>query len=247
MEKVEDGVKTIRGASMGEKPLAVLIPGLDGTGLLFFRQVETLERRYRVRPWRFGPGPSFDYADLVKEVGAQLSAEPAGSVSLVGESFGGTIALQAALAFPERIRRLVLINTFPYYRGRVRIALALRLAPFLTRRGARSIKNWIVERTLTAEGIQPGDIARYNECIRQVDLEAYCRRLELIREVDLRRRLKEIKVPTMIFASGRDKIVPSVREARMMASLIPDSRLYEFPRAGHGLLLTPGFLLSDYL
>jgi pimeloyl-ACP methyl ester carboxylesterase len=231
----------------GEKPLAVLIPGLDGTGLLYFRQVDTLAPRYRVRPWRFGTGSRFDYPDLVEEIGAEISEEPPGSAVVVGESFGGTIAIQVALAFPDRLRRLVLVNTFPHYRGRVRIVLARKLAPFLPFRGVRRIKNWIVERTLIAEGILKEDLVRYNECIRQVDLNAYCRRLELIRQVDLRPRLKEIAVPTLIFASGRDKIVPSVREARAMAALIPGSRLYEFPRAGHGLLLTPGFLLSDYV
>jgi len=231
----------------GEKPLAVLIPGLDGTGLLFYRQADRLSQRYRVRPWRFGPGSCFDYPDLVEEIGAEISEEPPGSAVVVGESFGGTIAIQVALAFPDRLRRLVLVNTFPYYRGRARIVLARKLAPLLPLRGVRWIKNWVVERILVGEGILGEDLARYNECIRQVDPAAYCRRLELIRQVDLRPRLKEIAVPTLIFASGRDKLVPSIREARAMAALIPDSRLHEFPLAGHGLLLTPGFHLSDYV
>jgi pimeloyl-ACP methyl ester carboxylesterase len=230
-----------------EKPLAVLIPGLDGTGRLFYRQIDAMSMRYRVHAWRFGPGRRFRYSDLVAEIGAEMATEPPKSVLVAGESFGGTIALQVALAFPDQMNRLVLINTFPYYRGRVRITLARRLAPYLSRRGVRQIKNWIVDRTLRAEGILEDDLARYCEIIRLVDLAAYCRRLELAREVDLRERLREIVVPTLIFASGRDKVVPSIREGRCMASVIPVSRLYEFPRAGHGLLLTPGFQLADYL
>jgi pimeloyl-ACP methyl ester carboxylesterase len=60
-------------------------------------------------------------------------------------------------------------------------------------------------------------------------------------------RLSEIKVPTLLFASGRDKLVPSAQEGRFMAARIPNSKLYEFPRAGHALLLTPGFRLADYI
>ncbi|MBP1595872.1 MAG: hypothetical protein H6Q05_1249, partial [Acidobacteria bacterium] len=44
------------------KPLALLIPGLDGTGRLFYRQIEALVRRYRVLAWDFGAGADFDLA-----------------------------------------------------------------------------------------------------------------------------------------------------------------------------------------
>jgi pimeloyl-ACP methyl ester carboxylesterase len=69
----------------------------------------------------------------------------------------------------------------------------------------------------------------------------------LARDVDLRAKLTLVSVPTLLFASGRDKIVPSIEEARFMSTRIPDARLYEFPQAGHALLLTPGFVLADYL
>ena len=32
-----------------------------------------------------------------------------------------------------------------------------------------------------------------------------------------------------------------------MRSQIPQAELYEFPNAGHALLLTPGFVLAEYL
>jgi hypothetical protein len=32
-----------------------------------------------------------------------------------------------------------------------------------------------------------------------------------------------------------------------MASKIPNAEVHEFPRAGHALLLTPGFSLAAYL
>ena len=63
----------------------------------------------------------------------------------------------------------------------------------------------------------------------------------------MRARLGEIRARTLLFASGRDKIVPSLAEARFMASRIPRAELHEFPRAGHALLLTPEFFLADYL
>ena len=108
-------------------------------------------------------------------------------------------------------------------------------------------KNFIVERELISEGIPAEDRIRYHEIVKLVCLAAYRRRLELVREVNLLDGLGEIRVPTLLFASGRDRLVPATAEGRLMASRIPHSTLYEFPRAGHALLLNPGFHLADYL
>jgi len=229
------------------KPLALLIPGLDGTGLLFYRQVEALSARYRIRAWNFRRRSRFDFPGLVEELREGTEGEEPKSILVVGESFGGPIALHYVLALPERVRSLALINAFPYYRGRRRIRLICALAPLLRWSAARGVKNWLVDRTLAFEGILPGDRARYRRIVQQIDQHAYRQRLELVKQVDLRAELEKITVPTILFASGRDKIVAAVREARGMASIIPHAKLHEFPRAGHALLLTPGFSLADYL
>ena len=229
------------------RALALLIPGLDGTGRLYYRQIERLEERYRVLAWNFGPGGAFDHAKLVAALAEATSAEPAGSVLVVGESFGGTVAIAFALAHPDRVRTLALVNAFPRYRRRLRIGLACRLSPLLAWARARALKDRIVTRTLERESIAPEDRRRYLEVVRGVDRAGYCRRLELVRDVDLRGRLGEIRARTVLFASGRDRLVPSLEEARFMAARIAGAELHEFPDAGHALLLTPGFFLADYL
>ncbi|NWG12290.1 MAG: alpha/beta hydrolase [Acidobacteria bacterium] len=229
------------------KPLALLVPGLDGTGRFFDNHVTALATRYRVRAWEFRRRGSFDFDDLVDELAEGTAGEDPASVSIVGESFGGPVAIRFVLAYPERVRTLVLINTFARYRSRVRIRLACRLVPALGWPIVRGLKDMIADRILAAEGIPPRERRHYHATVRMIDPAAYRRRLELVRTVDLVDRLSEIKVPTAILAAGRDKIVPSVVEGRFMASRIPNARLYEFPRAGHALLLTPGFSLANYM
>jgi len=229
------------------KSLALLIPGLDGTGLLYCRQIEKLEGRFRPLPWSFRERSAFDLEDLVAELGEGTASEPAGSIAVVGESFGGPIAILYALAYPGRVKKLILINAFPYYRRRLRIGLACLLVPLLRRKICRRVKDLVAEWILRREGIRKPDIDLYHDIVRRVHLPAFRRRLQLVRQLDLRHRLREIAAPTILLAAGRDKLVPSVHEARYMAGRIPRAIVHEFPRAGHALLLTPGFRLADYL
>ena len=233
--------------STDRKPLALLIPGLDGTGKFYERHVAALAARYRVLAWEYRRCESFDFSDLVDELGAATRAEESGSVAVVGESFGGTVAMHYVLSYAERVRTLILINTFPSYRRQLRIRLACRLVPLLRLRGFSAVKDYIVDRTLKSEGIPETGRRRYHEIVRLVHMPAYRRRLELVRDAALRSRLGEIRVPTLILAAGRDKVVPSVAEAHYMAKHIPQTRVVVLPHAGHALLLTPGFSLADYL
>jgi pimeloyl-ACP methyl ester carboxylesterase len=228
-------------------PLALLIPGLDGTGRLFYRQLEALGARYRVCPWSYGPETDFDLHDLARKLGEATAEEKPGSILVVGESFGGLVALDYVLRYPERVQRLVLENAFPYYRRRLRVRLAHALIPLLLLSVGQRIKDIVVDRTLRREGILVEDRRLLQEAMRHINLGAYRRRLELIRKVDLRPHLRQITVPTVLLASGRDKLVPSIREAHFMASQIPNARVHEFPEAGHALLLTPGISLADYV
>lgn len=229
------------------RPLILLIPGLDGTGRFFEQHLGALSASYRALPWAFRPRRNFDFPDLVQELGEATANEPPRSITVVGESFGGAVALHFVLGYPYRVCRLALVNAFPYYPHRVRISLGHRISPLLRWYGFRTLKNFLSDRLLVSEGISEAGREHYRAVVAMIDQAAYRRRLQLVRQVDLRERLPEIPVPTLIFASGRDKIVPSVRSAAYMAGRIPDARVHEFPEAGHALLLTPGFSLADYL
>ena len=229
------------------KPLALLIPGLDGTGRLFYRQIEALAKKYRVTPWAYAPGGDFTLSDLIRDLGRETAGEAPHSILVVGESFGGLVAINYVLRYPERVRRLVLVNTFPHFRRRLRIRMARTLVGFLRFTFGHWIKNFVVDKALLREGILAEDRQRYQEVVRQVDLPAYRRRLQLVQETDLRLQIETITVTTVLLAAGRDKLVPSVAEAHFMATRIAHAQVHEFPDAGHALLLTPGVSLADYV
>src|SRR5262245_45077902 len=102
----------------GSGPLLIYIPALDGTGELFFGQNPALSTHYSVISFTLNQVPPFDYSDLVQDIVQILDQEKTDKPTLVAESFGGTIALQFALTHSNRIKHLVLVNTFPYFRRR---------------------------------------------------------------------------------------------------------------------------------
>ena len=106
----------------------VLVPGLDGTGLLFYRQVPLLERRFRVTTHRLRDSATRiegTIEDLDQRLGTVATAgEP---VTLVGESFGGALSLSYALAHPGRVARLVIVNSFRHFGPQARLWLGYHL------------------------------------------------------------------------------------------------------------------------
>jgi pimeloyl-ACP methyl ester carboxylesterase len=80
-----------------------------GDSRLWRRQVAVLEQHFEVVApdlpgWGSSPMPSEPFS-FVDEVAEHLPA------ALVGNSFGGNVALRTALAFPERVSKLALVGT----------------------------------------------------------------------------------------------------------------------------------------
>src|SRR5512147_2345757 len=108
----------------GEGAPLVLVPGMDGTGRLFYRQVPPLARRYRVATYALRDDAA--RMDVLVEDLAQVVAAAAngpGSAIVIGESFGGTLALSFALAHPERVRAMVVLNSFSRFLPQVNLQL----------------------------------------------------------------------------------------------------------------------------
>jgi len=231
----------------GAGPLLLYIAGLDGTGELLFKQMPTLTESYRVVTFRSREDSTFTYDDLTSDIAAIIEDLGAQSATILGESFGGTVALSFALRYPRMVERLVVVNSFARFRGRLRIKLGAWLAsslPFWLL--------WPVRRAacivgLIVDGVRREDRRRFLQAIRSVRGEAYARRLKLIAEFDVEGRLPEIQSPTLFIAGRRDLLVPSAREARAMASRMPNATVRVIEGAGHACLLGDRVCLAELL
>jgi pimeloyl-ACP methyl ester carboxylesterase len=228
------------------RPVLAYLPGLDGSAELLFLQEEELATRFRVLklPWR--TEGEFDYDDLVSDVVDLLDREAAGRATILAESFGGTVALRFALEHPNRVDRLVVLNSFPYFPNRGLARFGRALARFAPSPVVAAMRAFVDVPTLSLEGVPASAQRRFLAAANRQPLAAYARRLALVEAFDVRERIHEIRVPSLFVAAERDRVVPS-RESAWMAARIAGAHFRLVPNVGHATLLTPGFSILSIL
>ena len=221
----------------GSGPLLIYVAGLDGTGLLFFKQAPRLAGTYRVVTFRSRDHGRFTYDDLTDDLAAIIRDLGEQQATILGESFGGTVALNFALRYPHMVERLIVINSFPRFRKRLTIKLGRMLATGLLFRLLWPVRRGACIVGLLVDRVSREDRRLFWRAIRTVGVEAYARRLQLIAELNIEPRLSEIQTPTLFIAGDRDLLISSVKEARAMAARMPNARVQVIKGAGHGCLL----------
>jgi pimeloyl-ACP methyl ester carboxylesterase len=234
-------------AVQGEGEALVLVPGMDGTGLLFYRQVPLLARSYRVATYALrDDATSMDalVADLSRVI--DVASHATRRAVIVGESFGGALALSLALAHPEKVGGLVILNSFPYFAPQLRLRLAiggLTLMPW----GAMGLVRRVTAFRLHSRHTHRAEMRRFLQLTARASREGYLGRLRLLRTYDVRDRLSEIRCPTLFLAADEDHLVPSVAQARYMAARVPGAVSRTLAGHGHICLIAPDIDLNRVL
>ena len=227
-----------------KEPL-VLVPGIDGTGLLFYRQLPLLERRYAITTVRLrDEARAMD--DLVADLHHSVQSASDGPVTLLGESFGGALALSYALAYPDRVGRLVILNSFAHFGSPARLWLGyhlLRATPWGMMRLIRQLNG----RRMHSPQTDPDEIRRFLQLMQSTTREGYLSRLQILRDYDIREQLTAIQAPVLFLAADRDVLVPSVDQAKLMTSLAPRATLRVLEGHGHSCLIAPDLDLAAIL
>ena len=231
----------------GEGRAVVLVPGMNGTGELFYRQVPRLERSYRVATYSLREdAESLDLlaADLSHVVDAVAPIER--RAIIVGESFGGAVALTLALSYPERVAALVILNSFPYFAPQVRLRLAiagLTVLPW----GAMPLVRHLTAFRLHSPHTHRAEVKQFIELTAHATRDGYINRLKLLRRYDVRDRLHDIRQPALFLASEHDYLVPAVAQARYMTNRVPSSVMRILKGHGHICLIAPDLDLAQIL
>ena len=233
----------------GEGPPVVLVPGLDGTGLLFYRQVERLAPRHRVLTFRLRDNAtSMDtlVSDLHDVISTFARDANTSGITLVGESFGGALSLTFALEHPHLVNRLVIVNSFPYFAPQARLRLGYHLLK-ATPWGMMRIVRQLTAFRMHSPHTHRDELRKFHALMRQTTRAGYLSRLAILRSYDIRERLPELQTPTLFLAADRDHLVPAVEQAKLMASLAPRAQMRVLCGHGHVCLIAPDLDLSEIL
>lgn len=209
--------------------------GWTGNWELWEQQAELLSRAgWRVIAYDHR-GSGFSHVDpseisldrMVDDVFAVLDRLGVERCVVAGESMGTTVAALAVLREPDRFSGLVLVAGSPVWRriALVPFLLNLRLAYRATLRAFITL------------AVPERDVRRYVRrwglsILRQARPAAARALIRSIVGVDLRPRLAEIAVPTLVIHGTRDPIVLP-RDGRALAAAVPGAQLVMLPGAGH--------------
>jgi pimeloyl-ACP methyl ester carboxylesterase len=226
---------------------------MDGTPLSLYPQMTQLRSRFDVRCLQMaGDYVGEDWQEWVTAVGRLIEQErhslpPAQPVYLCGESLGGCLALKLLQMFPHLCDRAILLNPASSFNQRW-----LQGVSGLMQR----VPTWLYESA--ALGLLPFLIAQRRvlpsyrrallQAMRSVSVASAAWRFGLLCDFDVSpRSLKQIQQPTLIVASRRDQLLPSIAEAQRLANDLPHAQIYELPESGHACLLETEVKLSQIL
>jgi pimeloyl-ACP methyl ester carboxylesterase len=170
---------------------------------------------------------------MAVEVDDLLVSLAEGPAHVVGLSLGGCVALALALAAPARVRSLTLVNTFARlrpagWRGGWRmlermVLLAVAPMPLIAARIAHNLFPKPEQGDLRAAAVAS---------LGRNDKRAYLAAVRALTRFDVRRRLGDIRCPTLLVAGERDTTVPRA-SLELLRHRIPNAQVRIVPDSGH--------------
>lgn len=185
------------------RPVIVMLPGMDGTGLMFAEFASILQSQFQVRVLDYPVTPALGYEELA---GIVMQRLPVGEpFILLGESFAGPLAIAIAAVNPPGLRGLVLCCTF------VRNPL-----PVL--RPLRRLIDVLPLHARWSGLFAPMLFGRYRcgklqsslqEALKKVPVATMRARLRAVLDVDYSKQLAGLRMPVLYLQAREDLIVPT--------------------------------------
>lgn len=228
----------------GKGPLVVLLHCLGVDRRLWDGAAAGLSDRFTLLSYDFPghgetplPGAAYSIEDLSAQLAAVLEREGVARAHVAGISLGGLVAQHFAATRPERVDRLVLIDTTPRYTEELRRMWAVRAAE-ARRDGPSALLPGLLDIWFTPGFVaqDPPAVRYVRECFARTSGEAYALACEALAAADLRPLAARIAAPTLVVCGEQD--IPSFLDAaRWLEGAIKDARLAWLAPARHASIL----------
>ena len=223
-----------------DAPAALFLHGLGGTRKAWGPQLRALSTEFRCIAWDM-PGygashgePTLTYGAIASRVVQLLDELQLDCVDLVGLSFGGMHALHTALRHPERVRRMVLLDTSPAFGMNGTLAedwIAARLDPIDAGMTPGDIAPMVLD-AIVGRPLDANVRAELIEAFGDIPADGFRAAVQCLPHNDLRADLRRIGHRSLVLVGELDKETP-VEYARVLADGLPNAELQILPRVGH--------------
>jgi pimeloyl-ACP methyl ester carboxylesterase len=240
MEELSAGHGVLKASRTGQGPDIVLLHSLLADRYAFDPVLPKLAEKHRVTLFNL---PGFHGSEPV--ITALLDAYVARiedgfqefgigrDAVLIGNGFGGTLALAYALDHPEMIGKLVVCDaaaSFPDAGRQQFAAMAQKVAEG----GLGAVAEIAAKRVYS-----PAYLAAHPELIEErkkvllgIEPRAFQHACRILQDVDLAPLLHRLNVPTLVVCGEHDQATP-VALNKAMAQKIPGAKYIELPGCGH--------------
>ncbi len=243
----------------GDGDVVVFLHGLGGSRTAWEPQLAALSDRWRCVAWDlpgYGASPPLDgpltFPALADAVGQLLDGLGVERAPLVGLSLGGMVALHTALDHPDRVSGLALLDTSSAFGGDGTDPDAWRAARLAPLDAGRTPADMAVD-VLTSVGgpaLTGAALDAATSAMARISPDGLRAAVDCLPTHDVRGRLGEIRVPTLVVVGELDEETPPAY-SRALADGIPGARLEIVAGAGHVSNLeqpaSVNRLLADFL
>jgi pimeloyl-ACP methyl ester carboxylesterase len=172
------------------------------------------------------------YADWLAAFVKTLPGKPV----LTGHSMGGAIAMALALTSPGMALGLVLAGT----------GAKLGVSPALLdlcRSGDATAVAKLLDKSAYGPLTSPEKVQEWNREFAPADCSTYLADFTACNSFDVRGRLSDITLPTLVICGSEDQLTPP-KYSRYLADQLVNAEFEEIPQGGHMLMLEQPNLFS---
>lgn len=230
----------------GEGPPVVFAHGLLASKEMFRAQIDVLKPSYRCISVDLrghgesqGTADSFSLEDQAEDLSNLLTDLVGGPANLIGLSQGGMTFMRLALAHPDQVRSLVLLDTsadvenpetLPSYQE---LAAGLRDGSDSQRHQVIDVVQTILYGTSWRSTADPEQLAHERDVMLGHDREGLFAACQAVFDRgDIREQIAAIGVPTLVIVGEEDAATPPSK-AEEIRDAIPSAKLVRIKRAGH--------------
>lgn len=242
---------TARYCVWGEGRPLVLVPGLAGGFELLGPLARLLARDFQVISYQlrgeddcFALRQRFDLPDLVEDLREFLDWYGLERPPILGVSFGGVLALELAMRWPNRLSALIAQGVGARFeRGLLQQVAGWVLSRYPLPSDSPFVNQFF--NLLFGTRQQPGPLFEFvtRQCW-QTDQSVMTHRFHLVESFDPGPRLHAVRAPTLLMAGDRD-LLASPRSVQDLMRSIEDARRIELPGCGHLAFVTQPNRVAD--